>query len=165
MRGFKLRPAVPEDAAAIRSVRADSIRALGPAAYTPEQVTAWANDAKTVRDYAQHIASGQVSTTLAMSGDGQVLGWSDYGFYAKTGTHGLALYVRGDAARRGVGRALFEAAEVLARRAGASELRCTASLVAESFYRAMGVKATGRSVHTFRDGTDLPCVLMAKRLD
>ena len=161
---FTLRDAVPGDAPAKEDVRAESVRTLGPAAYTPEQVAAWAASTRSVEECAAWIAGRPGATTLAVAPDGRVLGWSDHTLDTTTHTHRIGVYVRGSAARLGVGRALFQAAEHKARGAGAVEVRCDASLVAAPFYRAMGMHEVGRGVHTFRDGTALPCVFMGKRL-
>jgi GNAT superfamily N-acetyltransferase len=160
---FTLRDAVPGDAAAKEDIRADAVRALGPAAYTPGQVEAWAASTRGVESCAAWMTARPGATTLAVAPDGRALGWSDYSFDAETRTHRIGVYVRGSAARRGVGRALFRAAQDKARAAGAAEVHCDASLVAAPFYRAMGMREVGRGAHTFRDGTALPCVFMVGR--
>jgi hypothetical protein len=51
---FTLRDAVPGDAAAKEDIRADAVRALGPGAYTPEQVATWAASTRGV-EYSHSI--------------------------------------------------------------------------------------------------------------
>ncbi len=159
---FTFRRAVPTDAAAIQGVRLESIRTLGPLVYTPEQVEGWAVG-KTIEAYADQIGQGHVITTVAVEGE-KMLGWGDYHFDAKTGTHRIGVYVRGSAARQGVGRAVFQAAELLARAAGAQEIRNAASLAAVPFYTVMGMEIVEEGTSTLRNGVALPCVYMRKVL-
>jgi putative acetyltransferase len=76
----------------------------------------------------------------------------------------VAVYVRGIAARRGIGSALLRMAEASALAAGATSLRLDASLAAVDFYKANGFVETGRGEHTLRVGRTMACVFMQKNL-
>lgn len=162
---FTLRRAAPEDAPAAREVRADSIRTLGPSPYSPEQVEAWISGDRPVERYAEQIRDGTILKTLAIeSGTGTVLGWSGYSLDKKDDTHRIVLYVRGSDARRGVGRALFQEAEHMARAAKAEALHCDSSIPTVPFYKSMGMEAVQKALHALPCGTPLPRVQMRKAL-
>jgi ribosomal protein S18 acetylase RimI-like enzyme len=78
--------------------------------------------------------------------------------------HGVAVYVRGRAARQGVGSALLRSAETAAIAAGASRLEIDASLAARDFYLAHGFEEIGRGAHLLPSGCSMPCVFMRKDL-
>ena len=137
----------------------DSIRGLGPTKYDADAVNDWAA-VRTGDDYAGRVANG-ARLFVAVEG-GRVLGFSDYRI--KRGLHRTAVYVRAEAARKGVGSALFNAAETAARRAGAEAIHVDASLVAVPFYLANGFEELGRGEHTLRTGRTMPCIRMRKRL-
>src|SRR5437667_7044354 len=71
------------------------------------------------------------------------LGFSSYRLEA--GKHRTAIYVRGGAARMGVGTALFHAAETEARNRGVDEIHVDASLVALAFYAPRDSRSSGRA--------------------
>jgi putative acetyltransferase len=96
------------------------------------------------------------------STDGRLLGFSSYRLEKEQ--HRTAVYVAGRAARRGVGSALFRAAEAAARKSGATELHVAASLVAVQFYRANGFVEIGPGQHRLATGTTMDCVFMRKSL-
>src|SRR5215510_13199374 len=74
-----------------------------------------------------------------------VLGFASYRL--DEGKHRTAVYVRGAAARQGVGAALFRAAESIARRCGAIDIHVDASLVAVCFYERQGFERLGLGSH------------------
>jgi ribosomal protein S18 acetylase RimI-like enzyme len=76
----------------------------------------------------------------------------------------VGVYVRGIAARRGIGSALLRAAVASAAAAGASILRLDSSLAAVEFYKANGFAETGRGEHSLRVGRTMACVFMQKNL-
>ena len=77
----------------------------------------------------------------------------------------MAVYVRGRAARSGVGSSLLRSAEVSAMSAGASTVHIDASLAAVEFYKANGFKEVGRGEHRLSSGRPMPCVFMRKDLE
>ena len=102
---------------------------------------------------------------VAVASDGdqdRVLGFSSY--RVADDQHRTAIYVRGEAARMGVGTALFEVAEIAAREHGAKEIHVDASLAAVEFYKARGFQELGAGRHQSRNGNLMDCVLMKKKL-
>jgi ribosomal protein S18 acetylase RimI-like enzyme len=92
----------------------------------------------------------------------EVLGFSSHRI---DGTdHGTAVYVRGRAARLGIGSALFRAAEASAIAAGATSIDIDASLAAVEFYKAHGFEEVGRGMHPLPCGRSMACVFMKKDL-
>jgi putative acetyltransferase len=83
--------------------------------------------------------------------------------YARAGDLS-ACYVAPQHARRGIGRALYRAAEDLVAAARRSELTVRSSRNAEPFYRSLGFTAIDRTAFRFADGTVMPVVMMRKRL-
>lgn len=159
---FDVRPAVADEADAIAEAHRHSIASLGPRYYPADVVRDWA---ALVRGdiYLEAIASGErFFIAVAKDPAGRVLGFSSH--RNDEGTHGVAVYVRGDAARQGVGSALLRAAEEAATAAGAASLAIDASLAAVEFYRAHGFVETGRGTHPLAHGRSMACVFMRKEL-
>ena len=157
--GFVVRAAAEEDYDGIAEAHMDSIRGLGPAKYDTDAVNDWAA-VRIGDDYARRATNDAL--LFAAVEDGRVLGFSDYRI--ERGLHRTAVYVRAEAARKGVGSALFSAAETAARRAGAEAIHVDASLVAVPFYLANGFEDLGRGEHTLRTGRTMPCIHMRKQL-
>jgi putative acetyltransferase len=78
--------------------------------------------------------------------------------------HGVAVYVRGKAARFGIGSALLRSAEASAVGAGATGIHIDASLAAVEFYKANGFEEVGRGEHRLWSGRAMACVFMRKNL-
>ena len=74
------------------------------------------------------------------------------------------MYVRGRAARQGIGTALLRLAEQHARAHGATGIRIQASLAGVTFYKANGFEELGRSKAVLMSGKSMACVLMRKQL-
>ncbi len=73
-----------------------------------------------------------------------------------------AMFVRGDWARRGIGRAIFEACERAARDEGFQRLVLMATLPGEPFYRASGFLEIERVEIPLPDGVTVGGVLMER---
>jgi putative acetyltransferase len=151
-----LRRARPEDALKIRNVHVASIRALCAGEYTPEQIAAWTAGARPER-YRRAMAEGEI-IFVAERGPRIV------GFSALEGDQVQAVYVHPQFARRGVGTLLLRAVEAEARDRGIVELRLSASLTAVPFYRSLGYRELGNTMHPLSTGILIPCVRMVKRL-
>ena len=101
---FIVRPAILDDLEGIRTAHMDSIRRIASAYYPPEAIAVWADDRSVVR-YREAIESGEVYFVAEMCGS--ILGFSSYKY--EGGRHVLKmLYVRGNAARQGIGTALVQ---------------------------------------------------------
>src|SRR5215212_3426772 len=104
-----VRRATLSDADAIAAAHIDSIRSIGPGFYSPDVVTAWAAGL-TGELYVRAMNDGEAFFVATDSLGGHVvLGFSTH--RNNPDEHRTAVYVRGSAARRGVGTALFQTAE------------------------------------------------------
>jgi GNAT superfamily N-acetyltransferase len=73
-----------------------------------------------------------------------------------------AMFVRGDWARRGIGRAILEACEQAARSEGFQNLVLMATLAGEPLYRAFGFREVERLDIPLPDGVSTEGVLMER---
>jgi GNAT superfamily N-acetyltransferase len=160
---FEIRAASADDADAIASAHIDSITSIGPHFYSAEIVRAW-HAAIEPSIYRHAMAAGERFFVAALSHDArrEVLGFSSH--HQHNGQHGVAVYVRGIAARRRTGSALLQKAEASALAAGATTLRLDSSLAAVDFYKANGFAEMGRGEHQLRAGRMMACVFMEKNL-
>ena len=157
---FRIRRATPTDADAIARAHLDSIETIGPQFYPAEIVSEWSSGLTPDR-YRGAMERGEVFF-IAVDDQGTMLGFSTH--RVDGSQHGTAVYVRGSAARRGVGSALYRLAEADAVSAGAESIAIDASLAAVEFYKAHGFEETGRGDHRLRSGRLMPCVFMRKAL-
>jgi putative acetyltransferase len=158
-----MRRATPADAPAMALAHVDSIRALGPAFYAPELLDGWA--AAVAPDmYLRAMEEGEVFFIAVAPLDGQpaVLGFSSH--VPAGGDDGASVYVRGSAARQGIGSALWRLAEAHARAQGAAAITLEASLPGVGFYHAHGFVEIERCEVGLRSGVSMPCVRMRKAL-
>lgn len=160
---IQTRQAHPEDAEAIALAHIDSIRSIGPAFYPPDVIAAWSTGltpdiyVKAMQGgEAFFIATGQVDGKLA------VLGFSTH--RVDDAQDGASVYVRGSAARRGIGTTLLRLAEEHAVASGAATIQIQSSLAGVQFYKANGFEELGRGQAVLRSGQSMPCVFMRKRL-
>jgi hypothetical protein len=102
------------------------------------------------------------SLPFAMRTKKVFLGFSSCRF--TEGKHRTAVYARGDAARIGVERALFDRAEAAALEHGATEIHVDASLAAVQFYIARGFEELAPGQHRMRNGAFMDCVFMKKKI-
>lgn len=160
---FDIRRANASDANDIAAAHLDSISSIGALFYPAETVNDWG--AGLTRElYVKAMERGEVFYIAVGAIDGKpvVLGFASHRVEAQQ--HRAAVYVRGKAARRGIGSALFRAAEAAAISAGASSIHIDASLTAVEFYKANGFEEVGRGEHRLRSGRSMACVFMRKAL-
>jgi putative acetyltransferase len=165
---FEIRGAGADDADAIAAAHIDSIESIGPRFYSADIVRDW-GVAIQPRMYRDAMAAGEVFFVAAASQEGrrEVLGFSSHHVddgRPDDGKYSVGVYVRGIAARRGIGSALMRMAEASAIAAGAVSLRLDSSLAAVDFYKANGFVETGRGDHRLRTGRTMGCVFMQKNL-
>jgi GNAT superfamily N-acetyltransferase len=99
----------------------------------------------------------------AIDGANIVLGFASD--YVREGSqHGTSVYVRGMAARRGIGSALFKMAEAEAISKGATSFHVEASFAGVGFYRANGFIEIARGEVHLANGQPIGCVFMEKSL-
>jgi putative acetyltransferase len=161
---LETRRAEPSDADEIALAHRDSIRTIGAAFYPPNVVADW-EEGLTRDVYRKAMARGEVFfiATGTVDRKALVLGFaSDYRIEGST--HGMSVYVRGIAARRGIGSALLRLAEAHAVANGATSIQVEASLAGVAFYKANGFTEVGRGETHLMSGRPIACVFMHKDL-
>jgi putative acetyltransferase len=161
---YATRRATEFDAAAIAEAHLDSIRSIGPQFYPANVVDDW-REGLGADLYLVAMARGEVFfiATGEIDGKTAVLGFaSDYRIEGSQ--HGASAYVRGAAARRGIGSALMRLAEAHAVAQGAQSIRIEASLAGVEFYKAHGFVEVARGETHLRSGRAIACVFMEKQL-
>jgi ribosomal protein S18 acetylase RimI-like enzyme len=159
---FDTRQAEAADAGDIAEAHRDSIRSIGPRYYPPTVVDDWC--AGLSGDvYVKAMQAGEVFFVAIGHIDGAraVLGFASD--YRREGTeHGTSVYVRGTAARCGVGSALIRLAEAHAVAQGATSIHIEASLAGVDFYKAHGYREVARGETRLMTGRPIACVFMRK---
>jgi GNAT superfamily N-acetyltransferase len=158
------RLAQPSDADDIAEAHRESIRSIGPKFYPQNVVDDWAEGLEGAiyvkameGGEAFFIATGRIEGKLA------VLGFAtDYRIDGSQ--HGTSVYVRGSAARHGIGSTLFGLAEAHAIARGATSIRVEASLAGVEFYKANGFDEVARGETQLMSGRPIACVFMRKDL-
>ena len=164
--GGIVREAVPDDAPRMRDLHLASIEALGPQAYSDEQVAAWAHD----RDPAEYPIASDETHVLVAEHDERLLGFGwlkpEADDYLETAVDGeiTALYVHPSVARQGVGTRLYAELEAKARRRGVESLGLWAARNAVSFYEAQGYRRVTDHTIEFDDDIEGTVVEMRKNL-
>lgn len=160
-RAFSIRATRPDDAPAIHRVHEASIRGLGLAAYTPDEVESWVG-VLTDRGYVEAMVLGDEAFVVAegteTAGDGVV------GFCSWAADEVKGLYVVPGWARAGVGSALLRLAEAAITASGHRIIRIEATLVGEPFYRAHGYETVRRRARPTRGGLMIDTLDMEKTL-
>lgn len=141
--GYPLRPFLAADTMALRELFAQSIYELTADEYDEDQRLAWAAAAEDAEDFAERLGG---MTTLVVEIDGEHLGFASL----KNDNHFEMLFVHPWYAGEGVGTALADAIETLARGRGATAMTVDASETAVPFFAARGYEAQDRrSVERF----------------
>ena len=161
--GFQTRRANARDATAIALAHDDSIRSIGPAFYPADVVEAWASGLEP-DIYVKAMEGGEAFfvATGDLDGEAVVLGFSTH--RVDDDQDGASVYVRGAAARRGIGTTLLRLAEEHARMHGAKTIDIQASLAGVEFYKVNGFQEIGRGDALLMAGRSMPCVFMRKTL-
>jgi ribosomal protein S18 acetylase RimI-like enzyme len=161
---FETRRAEPSDAEAMALAHRESIRSIGPAFYPPGVVDDWEQGIEGAL-YENAMTGGEVFfiATGLVEGAESVLGFSsDYRIEGET--HGTSVYVRGRAARMGIGSVLLSLAEGYAVSRGAVRIQIEASLAGVAFYQAHGFVEVSRGETRLMSGRPIACVFMVKEL-
>jgi len=159
---LETRRAHPSDVDAIAEAHRDSIRSLGAPFYPANVADAW-EEGLTGEVYRKAMEGGEVFfiATGKVDGTALVLGFaSDYCIEGPK--HGTSVYVRGIAARRGIGSALLQLAEAHAVARGATRIHIEASLAGVEFYKRNGYAEAGRGECRLMSGRAIACVFMRK---
>jgi putative acetyltransferase len=160
---FTVRRAERADVDEIAAAHLDSIRSIGPLYYDAAIVSDWGAGLNGAL-YASAMDRGEVFyLAVGELGDQpSVLGFSSH--RVDGNEHATSVYVRGKAARLGIGSALFRSAETATIRAGATSIHVDASLAAVEFYKSQGFEEIGRGEHRLSSGRPMACVFMRKNL-
>lgn len=162
---LETRRAHPSDADDIALAHRDSIRSIGPTFYPANVIDDW--EEGITRDlYLKAMEGGEVFfiATGKVDGKALVLGFaSDY--CIEGSTHGTSVYVRGIAARGGIGSGLLGLAEAHAVANGATSIQVEASLAGVEFYKANGFTEVGRGETRLMSGRPIACVFMRQDLN
>jgi ribosomal protein S18 acetylase RimI-like enzyme len=157
---FEIRRASVDDVNEIADAHLDSIRSIGRQYYTADIVNDWCAEIKGEM-YSNAMKQGEVFFIAVANNE--VLGFSSHRI--DDGIHGVSVYVRGKAARQGIGTALLRAAEESAVAAKASNIQIDASLAAFEFYEANRFKEISRGDHPLSSGRLMQCIFMRKDLE
>lgn len=161
---YETRRAELSDADGIADAHRDSIRSIGPQFYPSNVVDDWA-EGLTGDVYVKAMEGGEAFfiATGRIAGTVAVLGFAtDYRIDGLQ--HGTSVYVRGVAARHGIGSALFRLAEARAIAGAAASIDVEASLAAVEFYKANGFAEVARGETRLMSGRPIACVFMRKDL-
>ncbi len=151
----RIRPAVPDDAAAICQIHKASVCTLCAPAYSPEEIEAWVG--RVSPDDYRRLLSESDETLFVAEREQEVVGFS--------GLHGnevSAVFVDPERGR-GAGAPLLEIVEETARKRGVRRLHLASTLTAFPFYLAHGYEEQGRA-SMIRSGLALLVVEMTKIL-
>jgi GNAT superfamily N-acetyltransferase len=170
------RLAVAADAAEIHALMRASIRAHFPRFYDPRHTESAARyigelDMSLIEDgtYYVHEAAGEIVACGGWSRRNRLYTGSgaatDDGRLLDPATEPArvrAMFVRGDWARRGLGRAILERCERDAAAEGFTTLALMATLPGEQLYVAYGFRELERTLVRLPDGTELDGVAMER---
>ncbi len=151
MRAFRV-----EDAEACAELYRASVRALGPTAYSAEQVAAWAKYPESMEEFRARLLGG---VTLVAEVNGMLAG---LGSLAPI-SHADFLYVAPGFFRRGVATALYAELEKTARERGVEALDLNASRFSQPLFARLGFEVTAME-RVVRSGVEFERALMRKRL-
>jgi GNAT superfamily N-acetyltransferase len=175
---FHLRQARREDVVSIQSLIERSVRQLGAAWYTSDQIASalrfmFGVDTQLIDDgtyyvaqHAEHIvAAGGWSGRRTLFGGDQWKHGADAPLDPATEAARIrAFFVDPGSARRGLGRLLFERCLADASNAGFQRLELMATLPGEPLYRALGFAPNERVELALPDGVQVPLVRMSRAI-
>jgi putative acetyltransferase len=131
------------DAPEIARLFYETVRSVNRAAYSDEQVEAWAPDVPDPEEWHARMASRR---TLVAEEGGKVVGFAEL----EGDGHLDMLYLRKDAVRRGVGRRLYRMVEQEARALGLGRIFTEASITARPFFERHGFRVVREQTVTVR---------------
>lgn len=157
--GMQIRPCGAGEEAALRAIFRSSVRGLASRHYTAQQIEAWApsDESDALRaQWQQRIASNrpwvvELQGRLAAFADLQPSGYIDH------------FFVAAEFAGQGVGKALMDHLEALARSQGIARLFAHVSLTAQPFFGRCGFEIEQLQRPVIR-GVELDNAVMVKLL-
>jgi N-acetylglutamate synthase-like GNAT family acetyltransferase len=158
-----IRNASEDDAAAIVQVHYDAVHVTASKDYDEAILKDWSGlpDARIDRLQGQIISNPENTSMLVAEINGEIVG---FGEIVSSTCELRAVYVSPIAARNGVGGALLNELEAIARKKGVLNLWLDSSLTAEPFYLSHGYLSDGRGEHHLQSGRKMICVKMHKCL-
>ena len=151
-----IRRATPEDANRICELHRSSIRQLCGASYSAGQIASWTEALQPER-----YLPAMEKFDFFVAEVGEVVGFC---IVDPDGAELNALYVDPGFSGQGVGSALLEHAERVARSHSVARLRVKSTLNAVTFYASHGFRRVRRALHVNPAGLELECVVMTKTL-
>ncbi|MCH9808795.1 MAG: GNAT family N-acetyltransferase [Alphaproteobacteria bacterium] len=133
-----LRPYLPQDLMALRDLFAQSIEELTQEEYDEDQRLAWISRAADAEAFGQRLAG---ATTLVVEVEGDLAGFGSL----KDNRFIDMLYIHPYFVGRGIGTALADALETLAKARGAKDISVDASDTAADFFAERGYVPTARN--------------------
>lgn len=158
---ISLREASPEDAAEMARIQFESLRQNAGEEYTEDQLDWLAPpdpDADTIPD--TEFVEDSCRPIVAEEG-GSVVGWGSIHLSENTLA---ATFVDPDYTGEGIGRALVEKLETIARKEGVTQLTVPASLNAVGFYETLGFERQRRIDAGTPDTPEIPSIELKKEL-
>ena len=160
---FVVRKCLETDMEDIAKTHIDSIQSISSQIYSPGLIADWITTTPiNGQRYIDAINQGAV-IHVAEGQNGEILGFSEV-HQVKDRQYNAAVFVRGKVTRKGVGTALYQAAESVAVRSGAQSIELNASLAALEFYKSQGFEKCEPIVIETLPGKFLSGVHMRKNL-
>lgn len=144
------------DAPAIAAIYRDAVLGIGPAAYDPAQVAAWATYPEDLADFAEQLATGHTIVAVA-AGQPVAFGQLDPADIISF------LYCSPDYSRQGIATAIYQQLEDEARRCGQTRLETDASRISRPLFEKHRFEVTS-SEQILRSGTRIERFHMCKQL-
>lgn len=141
---MKIRAATVLDIPALATVYRDSVKAIAPQRYSPEQVEAWAyfpSDTEAFNDFIFH------PTTFVAELDGMIVGFSG----VEENGHIASLYVHSNYNRQGIGSRLLETVIEYAQLHQISRLYTEASEFSRALFEKFGFQVS-QTENIIREG-------------
>lgn len=158
---YRVRPAGTGDVATIVEIQEVSIMGLGVAVYGQRKARAWARAG--IEHSRDLLAQGTFFVAEAGAGLLGVSGWSP-DLERKETAWIRYVFVRPEAAGRGIGRRLVEVAECSAQGVGRRRFRLWSSLNAIGFYERLGYQRLRPASWPVAEGIEIDYLLMGKTL-
>lgn len=146
----------PNDAEALAGIYRDAVRGIGPGAYTPEQIAAWALYPDSMEEFRERMSRG---LTLIAEADGRPVAFGQL----DPDDHLAFLYCATAHCRRGIGSAIYRRLEAHAATKGVRELHTEASRISRPLFERHGYVVADIE-HVVRFGVEFERFRMRKAL-
>ena len=150
-----------EDAAGILAAHYSAVHRTASRDYSPEICNEWS--APVTQQRIDHYLNNALpqETTVVAEVNGEIAGFAAI---VEAESELRAVYVAAEFGRRGIGSALLQEVEKIARARGCAELHMVSSVTAAGFYLRHHYIALERAQHTLKSGGVMDCVKMRKLL-